>query len=71
MADVQSSSKPEVPVRRTSSEKKDSAPGKEGSADGQAELATAIDELLDTVGSKFKTMSKDIMAQSELLTPDT
>ena len=51
--------------RLTSEEKKDSTP-KEGNADAQAELATAIDNLLETVGSKFKTMSKDIMVQCEL-----
>jgi hypothetical protein len=38
---------------------------KQAPGDGQAELATAINELLETVGSKFKTMSKDIMAQSK------
>jgi hypothetical protein len=32
--------------------------------EAQAELATAIDQLLDTVGSKFTAMSKDIMNQS-------
>jgi hypothetical protein len=45
-------------------EKKDTTE-KQATGDGQAELATAIDELLETVGSKFKTMSKDIMAQSK------
>jgi hypothetical protein len=37
------------------------------SADGQEELATAIDTLLDTVGSKFSTMSKDIMTQMDAM----
>jgi hypothetical protein len=37
----------------------------ETNADAQAELATAIDDLLDTVGSKFQTQSKDILKQSK------
>jgi len=49
----------------TENRPKASTKDKDAGADGQAELATAIDELLDTVGSKFKTMSKDIMAQSK------
>ena len=50
--------------RITSGEKKDTPP-KEGNADAQVELATAIDNLLETVGSKFKSMSKDIIVQCE------
>jgi hypothetical protein len=41
----------------------------EASPDAQAELATAIDDLLDTVGSKFQAQSKDILKQSKLITP--
>jgi hypothetical protein len=37
----------------------------ETNADAQAELATAIDDLLDTVGSKFQSQSKDILKQSK------
>jgi hypothetical protein len=53
--------------QRTSGEKKDTTTSKEGNADGQAELATAIDNLLETVGSKFKAMSKDIMGQCKYI----
>jgi hypothetical protein len=60
--DESTSSKEEQRV--TSGEKKDTPP-KEGNADAQAELATAIDNLLETVGSKFKSMSKDIIVQCE------
>jgi len=33
----------------------------------QAELATAIEGLLDAVGSKFKAMSGDIMSQMDAM----
>jgi len=36
-------------------------------AQAQAELATAIDQLLETVGSKFTSMSKDIMTQMDIM----
>jgi len=62
MEETRPASKPDQ-TRPMSDQK--SQPVKETSADGQAELATAIDDLLDTVGSKFKTMSKDIMVQMD------
>ena len=58
------------PPRRPSADKSSpSAAAARSSPDaasesGQAELTTAIDQLLDAVGSKFKAMSKDIMTQS-------
>jgi hypothetical protein len=36
-------------------------------ADGQEELTSAIDSLLSTVGSKFSSMSKDIMTQMDAM----
>jgi hypothetical protein len=57
------------PQRRPSADNNNkSSPAQRSSQDagesGQAELTTAIDQLLDAVGSKFKAMSKDIMTQS-------
>jgi len=57
------------PQRRPSADDKNkSSPAQRSPPDagesGQAELTTAIDQLLDAVGSKFKAMSKDIMTQS-------
>jgi hypothetical protein len=59
------------PARRPSADKPSpaaaaarSSPNDATSDNGQAELTTAIDQLLDAVGSKFKAMSKDIMTQS-------
>jgi hypothetical protein len=56
-----------TPPRRPSADKSSSsarANDEAASENAQAELTTAIDQLLDAVGSKFKAMSKDIMAQS-------
>jgi hypothetical protein len=52
------------PQRRPSADTAAQKSSPDAGESGQAELSTAIDQLLDAVGSKFKAMSKDIMTQS-------